>query len=537
MLPASCTLGRCPSFCQPFGSCPRTFQASFQTSELDWPVSYTQRRNLRPAIRFHRSRVPHVGRRSSLSSIVAHVVAHVKHDPVCLVYHTGTLASFTGVLMKDILYLRLLSLFGSFCSLTFWATRRPIIWAPIFWGSIFGLANLKMILQILIERAAGQRASPEHRLIYEKHLTKSGMSLRQFLSLMKKARAITVPAGHRLRQASEVSKNFMLLLDGEVAASWGANMEIKRVIDGGHAGGWLGEMGFITRWTRGAARPAPQCVAELTTLTPCNLLVWEDADLRTVLDSDIELRRIMLLFLAETRFRRMLSRSRADEYLSLMKSVVLKGSNVSDIKRQVSREFRLKHNISPWEHEWIVNKLGWKADDWIRGSTSLDPRESAAVKLEARRRGPIAPEPGIILFNDYSSDFSELAPAYPAPFDDEKGVTWASLQHYMEAQKYIDDQLREEIRSLPDALALTGMAEEPRFAESVRPDWKDIQESTMRRALKWKFDQDPWCRMVLKSTGSQRLLFNTPDDYYWGAGGDAKGKNLLGSLLEELRDA
>lgn len=245
----------------------------------------------------------------------------------------------------------------------------------------------------------------------------------------------------------------------------------------------------------------------------------------------------MLLFLADTRFRRMLSRSRVDEYLSLMKSVVLKSCKVSDSKRQVSREFRLKHNISPWEHEWIVNKVGWKADDWIRGSTALEPQERATVASEARRRGPTAPEAGIILFNDYSSDFSELAPAYPAPFDDENGVTWSSLQHYMQAQKYTDDQLQEEIRSLPDALALTGLAEEPRFSESVRPDWNSIQESTMRRALKWKFDQDSWCRKVLRSTGSQRLLFNTPDDYYWGAGGDAKGKNLLGTLLEELRDA
>ena len=45
------------------------------------------------------------------------------------------------------------------------------------------------------------------------------------------------------------------------------------------------------------------------------------------------------------------------------------------------------------------------------------------------------------------SDFSNFAP-YPIDID---GTEWASVEHYYQAQKFLDDAMREEIRSFEKA--------------------------------------------------------------------------------------
>ncbi|MGC1396759.1 MAG: NADAR domain-containing protein [Coleofasciculaceae cyanobacterium] len=32
------------------------------------------------------------------------------------------------------------------------------------------------------------------------------------------------------------------------------------------------------------------------------------------------------------------------------------------------------------------------------------------------------------------------------------------------------------------------------------------------------------------------MVENAPSDYYWGCGKDGSGKNMLGQILEEVRD-
>jgi len=452
-----------------------------------------------------------------------------------VVYHSGTVLSLTGVFMKDMLYLRLLTLVGSSCSMAYYGTRQPILWGPIVWGIIFGIANLNMILRLVLERVKGVDISPEDLRLYRRHFSNSGVTLRQFLCLRKSARLVEVAAGQFLRQRRGPRSNLMLLLEGEVAVCWGRHMQVKRLLDGGHAGSWLGEMGFLMRWSRAGQQPTlSQDIAELVTRTTCKLLVWTDAGIQKVLNKDFELRRSMLLLLGDTRFQRLLTRSRSDEYAAILLRIVEKGAVAAE-DRKIADTFRLKHNISPWEHEWHLRQLGWTLQDWHEGTAAADtPRDELVAQAVAR--GPEAPEAGIILFNDYARHFCELAPYYPTSLRDIDGASWPSVQHYMEVQKHLGADIREEICAVPDAHTLRALLREPRFADSIREDWDSIREEVMLRVTRWKFAQDTRCAQVLVSTGDRPLLFNAPDDAYWGCGDDGRGENRLGKVLQQVRE-
>ena len=74
----------------------------------------------------------------------------------------------------------------------------------------------------------------------------------------------------------------------------------------------------------------------------------------------------------------------------------------------------------------------------------------------------------------------------------------------------------------------------------MRPDWNEIKDDIMLKALMAKFTQHKDIREILLSTGEAKLIEHTKNDTYWADGGDGRGKNMLGVLLmkvrKELRD-
>lgn len=59
----------------------------------------------------------------------------------------------------------------------------------------------------------------------------------------------------------------------------------------------------------------------------------------------------------------------------------------------------------------------------------------------------------------------------------------------------------------------------------------------MRRAVLRKFETHRALRDLLLSTGHEEIVENAPGDYYWGCGADGTGKNMLGKILMEVREA
>ena len=120
---------------------------------------------------------------------------------------------------------------------------------------------------------------------------------------------------------------------------------------------------------------------------------------------------------------------------------------------------------------------------------------------------------------------------YPIVID---GVAWNTVEHFYQASKFTDDHIRGAIRSAATPSAAKRIAVE--YKDRRIPTWPSIKNSAMLAALRCKFAQYPELRRRLVGTGSAEIIEMSPDDWYWGAGCDGGGKNVLGQLIMSVRD-
>ena len=72
----------------------------------------------------------------------------------------------------------------------------------------------------------------------------------------------------------------------------------------------------------------------------------------------------------------------------------------------------------------------------------------------------------------------------------------------------------------------------------VRPreDWEAVKYGIMLNGLRMKFRQNGEMRDLLLSTRDATLIHEDPKDPYWGIGSNGMGRNMLGELLERVRE-
>jgi N-glycosidase YbiA len=113
------------------------------------------------------------------------------------------------------------------------------------------------------------------------------------------------------------------------------------------------------------------------------------------------------------------------------------------------------------------------------------------------------------------------------------GADWPTSEHYYQAQKFEDPEVREQIRLAPGPAAAKSMGRGKQVP--IRSDWDAVREAVMRQALVAKFAAHPELAAELVATGDEALIEDSRTDYYWGCGADGSGANRLGVLLMELR--
>lgn len=115
-----------------------------------------------------------------------------------------------------------------------------------------------------------------------------------------------------------------------------------------------------------------------------------------------------------------------------------------------------------------------------------------------------------------------------------EGKRWPTSEHYFQAQKFLKQEYREQIRSAPTPARAAELGRSRKLP--LRRDWESVKVDVMRVALLAKFTQHADLRDRLLATGEARLVEHTENDAYWGDGGDGSGKNMLGRLLVEVRE-
>jgi ribA/ribD-fused uncharacterized protein len=114
------------------------------------------------------------------------------------------------------------------------------------------------------------------------------------------------------------------------------------------------------------------------------------------------------------------------------------------------------------------------------------------------------------------------------------GKWWPTTEHYFQAQKFEDAAYRERIRNSDSAKQAAELGRSR--AMPLRADWEAIKEEVMYRAVRAKFQTHAALKALLLSTGSEEIVENAPEDYYWGCGKDGSGKNRLGYILMRVRE-
>ena len=125
--------------------------------------------------------------------------------------------------------------------------------------------------------------------------------------------------------------------------------------------------------------------------------------------------------------------------------------------------------------------------------------------------------------------FSNFA-SYPIELD---GLSWRTVEHYFQAQKFAGTAHVEAIRQTPSPLVAARMGRSR--ARPLRSDWELVKDEIMLRAVRAKFAQHSQLAALLLSTGDALIVEHSRRDRYWGDGGDGTGENRLGHILMQVR--
>ncbi|MFW6046328.1 MAG: NADAR family protein [Candidatus Woesearchaeota archaeon] len=141
------------------------------------------------------------------------------------------------------------------------------------------------------------------------------------------------------------------------------------------------------------------------------------------------------------------------------------------------------------------------------------------------------------MIDEFKGEYRFLSNFYPAPFTDEKGVTWPTSEHYYQAMKTKDENIREYIRKLEKP----GDAKKYARKIELRDDWEDVKLQVMGNAIVMKFLQNPKILEKLINTYPKKLVEgNFWHDNIWGdckcdKCKNIKGYNYLGRMLMQVR--
>lgn len=141
---------------------------------------------------------------------------------------------------------------------------------------------------------------------------------------------------------------------------------------------------------------------------------------------------------------------------------------------------------------------------------------------------------GRILFYSVREPYGEFANFSRHSFKDQSGRRWPTVEHYFQAQKFLDPDLQEKIRNMktPREAAAEGRSR----SNPLRRDWESVKDGIMYYAVYQKFKQNKELTELLLSTKDWEIVEHSKKDSYWGDGGDGYGKNMLGRILMQVRE-
>lgn len=114
------------------------------------------------------------------------------------------------------------------------------------------------------------------------------------------------------------------------------------------------------------------------------------------------------------------------------------------------------------------------------------------------------------------------------------GTYWKTVEHYYQAQKFYDEEVRRLIIEAETPKQASVIGRDRKY--KLREDWESVKNDVMYVAVMEKFLQHPDLAEKLIATGDEMIVEDTTKENYWGCGPNRDGLNVYGKILCRVRD-
>lgn len=132
--------------------------------------------------------------------------------------------------------------------------------------------------------------------------------------------------------------------------------------------------------------------------------------------------------------------------------------------------------------------------------------------------------PEYFVFNNFS--------AHAVEFD---GKLYPTAEHAYQASKCMNAKGKREIREARSPEQAKVLANNV-YKAARDPEWDGGKKViVMEQILRAKLAQHTEVADALRRSGTEKIIEDSPIDYFWGEGADGSGKNTLGELWMKIR--
>jgi hypothetical protein len=186
--------------------------------------------------------------------------------------HVANVLYLFSYLMRDVLWLRVLTVIGGTCVMAYFYFLPEPLLVPVAWNVVFALINVVQIGLLLLERRPvhlDERESRLYRLVFR------ALAPREIKRLLEKARWSEAAPGERIVARNVDLDRLMVLYSGRAAVE-ADGRRLAELRDGQ----FMGEMSFVSD---------EKTSADVTALEPTQYVSWSRADLSSMLKGNPEL--------------------------------------------------------------------------------------------------------------------------------------------------------------------------------------------------------------------------------------------------------
>jgi len=207
--------------------------------------------------------------------------------------HLASILTMAAYLLKDILWLRLLTILSCFAGIAFnFIVPTTPLWTVIYWNILFAIINIVQVA-IIIKQRSGVHFTEEEKELHDT-LFKNFAPF-EFMKLMRVGQWLEAKQGEILATEKKPIDSVMLIYNGMVGVETDGK-EVAQLKDGN----FIGEVSFITG---GAA------TATVKALQPTRYVAWPKEAISQLLNRNPSMRFAMQAMLSTDLSKKLMHRA------------------------------------------------------------------------------------------------------------------------------------------------------------------------------------------------------------------------------------